>query len=403
MNDVVQIFWDSGNWWVGVNNTWLNSGNPSARTNEIADLGTADDYYLAVVSSLTKGTCVANFGATAFTYTPPTDGLALATQNMPAPSVPDPSTEYFIDTVSHTNGATTQVDLPFDPATAGAAIRIKRTDSTGSWYCLDTKRGDTAYFQWESTADESDFSDGGFGTNKFDLSSDLATGTYLVECWKIGEQFDVQLKTGTGAAQTISHDGSFIAGAILGRVRNNTTNVARGYHRVLGAGTWEAANAPGAHTTSATAWNNTTPTAGSFQIGTDLSVSTKLTVLWIWKHGDVYSFDKYTGNGSTDGPSINTGNGSPTAFVFRRTDTSYQYTHMDIIRAETYNYINNQFYLTLTNADPAGTYNWQITATGMKCANSEGGNNASGVLHLTWAYGIRPIQGPGDVNQGRAR
>lgn len=55
------------------NNTWMNSGDPVAGTGFAYDAMPSSTYYVAVASgSSYSGTSQINFGATAFSYTPPT-------------------------------------------------------------------------------------------------------------------------------------------------------------------------------------------------------------------------------------------------------------------------------------------------------------------------------------------
>ena len=103
--DKVQIAYDSdsGKAWFGINNTWIDSGNPSSGTNPYFSSTKLqnNDVVLKLVSYDTQGVSVANFGQDSsfagnttkqsnqdsnsqgnFYYSPPTDFLALNTKNL---------------------------------------------------------------------------------------------------------------------------------------------------------------------------------------------------------------------------------------------------------------------------------------------------------------------------------
>ena len=73
-------------------------------------------------------------------------------------------------------------------------VRIKRTDSTGSWYGFDTVRGANKSVRWDVTEAESTstFDDQNLTGTTFTMPSDLATGTYLLECFYVGSYFQIK-------------------------------------------------------------------------------------------------------------------------------------------------------------------------------------------------------------------
>ena len=72
--DVVQVAFDldKGKIWFGVNNTWIDSGNPSAGSNEAYTVESGT--WLPAVAMYDNGTVSTNFGQKPFKYTPP-DGF----------------------------------------------------------------------------------------------------------------------------------------------------------------------------------------------------------------------------------------------------------------------------------------------------------------------------------------
>ena len=67
---MVAVNTSTGNAWWGRNGTWDNSGNPATGANP-AFTGISGSFYPAFQSGYSAATMTANFGATAFTYTPP--------------------------------------------------------------------------------------------------------------------------------------------------------------------------------------------------------------------------------------------------------------------------------------------------------------------------------------------
>lgn len=69
--DVIMVAFDAalGRMWFGKNGTWQNSGNPGANTN--TSFTGLSGSLVPMFSPNSAGSCTANFGATAFTYSPP--------------------------------------------------------------------------------------------------------------------------------------------------------------------------------------------------------------------------------------------------------------------------------------------------------------------------------------------
>ena len=96
------------------------------------------------------------------------------------------------------------------------------------------------------------------------------------------------------------------------------------YHQKLGANNQLKLDNNEASSANQGAWNNTTPTASVFTIGTADSVNASNGTYVAYLFGDVQGFSKmgsYLGNGSADGAFIYTGF-KPTFFMTKRTNTS---------------------------------------------------------------------------------
>jgi hypothetical protein len=101
---MVALDLDNNKIYFGKNGTWLNSGVPAAGTGFASDgLDSSTYSYTPYLGCYGSATTI-NFGQLGFQYTPPTGFSALATQNLPAPTIADPS-DYF-NTVLYTGNGT---------------------------------------------------------------------------------------------------------------------------------------------------------------------------------------------------------------------------------------------------------------------------------------------------------
>ena len=350
-----------------------------------------------------------NFGATAFTYTPPTDHLAWATQNLPTPAPINYEDEYYIEAgISHTNGSTTAVTIPFDLDATGAMVRIKRTDSTGDWYVLDTVRGDLKYVKWNDRSfAEADFSDGGFSGTTFTISSDFATGTYLLEAFKIGSYFQIKTFTGTGSAHAETFPSALdtAPGMMWIKYRTDTSNDQLIYHESLGNTKYLHSNSASVALTSTTIWNNTSPTTTQFTVGTNGAVNTNggTYVLYAWANSGPYSFGVYDSNLSADGPMINL-SGSPATFGAKRNDGNWNWVQASQILGdnENYQYLENNNTTAVNSTTTVNEVDFLSNGMKMRDAGNNNFNGTAGADHLYWAFGIQPMT-DGSVDQSRAR
>ena len=137
-------------------------------------------------------------------------------------------------------------------------------------------------------------------------------------------KFSVITYTGNGASSaTIGHGLNSVPKMMIVK-RLDASASWFVYHQKLGANNqlkWDNNEASSANQG---AWNNTTPTASVFTIGTADSVNASNGTYVAYLFGDVQGFSKmgsYLGNGSTDGAFIYTGF-KPSFFMIKRTNTS---------------------------------------------------------------------------------
>ena len=202
-NCVVMLAFDYDNqkFYMGVNGTWFNSGNPSTGTNSTLDLATSTTgYWFAEHNLFNGGTMVYNFGQDSsfaggktrqnntdgngygdFYYTPPSGYLALCTQNLAtalSPTIDDAS--YYFDTALHTgnNGSgRTFTGLNFQPDLIWGKVR---DSSNYTPFSVDSSRGGTNFLTISSTASEDPGSHGKVNSFNSDGTTwiDGTNGTY---------------------------------------------------------------------------------------------------------------------------------------------------------------------------------------------------------------------------------
>jgi hypothetical protein len=403
--DTIKWFLRDGKLWVGhAGGVWWNSGDPDAGTG-YRDSGITGDVVVAVTGAPHYDMIVrANFGLTAYIDTPPTGAKKIHLANFSAPAVPNPEDEYYVTTVSHTNGATTDVSLSFS-VSGGAMARIKRTNDTGSWYVVDTVRGANKFILWDDTVveDTATWSNQALTGTTLTLPSALATGTYLVEVFKVGSYFQIKTYTGTGVAHTESFSsalatapGMFVL-MYLGAGNGNGV-----YHSAVGATKILNAADTSATGTSTTYLNDTTPTTTGFTVGTAniTNQSGVNFVAYAWANAGPYAFGSYVGNGSADGPVVYWG-GKADSFFTKRTDFTdnwnYWVWHSSI---RNYNPHNQELDLDYFGVPGGNAIPVDFLATGFKNRNA-GTPNVSGSIYVYAAFGIHQLNGGGTA-QGRA-
>jgi hypothetical protein len=117
--------------------------------------------------------CTANFGQSAFTYTPPTGFKALCTANLPAPAIPDGSA-YFQTKIFTGTGASNALVLGGNSVMQPDLVWIKNRDNAYSHGLFDAVRGTgLALFSDQTTAEYTSSSVTSFDTDGFTVGTDL--------------------------------------------------------------------------------------------------------------------------------------------------------------------------------------------------------------------------------------
>jgi len=409
--DVVGFFVRDGDIWFHKNGTYELSGNPNADSNPYATGITGRLTPLFTQGGTGTPVFTLNTGQTAYAYTPPTNAKKIATQNLPTPAVVNYEDEYYIEAgISHSNGSTTAVTLP-KTVSGGAMVRIKRTDSTGSWYGFDTVRGANKSVRWNVTEAESTstFDDQNLTGTTFTMPSDLATGTYLLECFYVGSYFQIKGFVGDHpTVQTLSYDSALDSapGFMVFFNRDGSTQERRmAYHISTGNASRLDVSDSVISASNAGAFGSFTPTTTQFKVGNEQNTNQDSAniISYHWANSGPYSFGLYDSNLNADGPMINL-SGSPATFGAKRNDGSWNWVQASQILGdnENYQYLIPNDTTAINTTASVNEVDFLSNGMKMRDAGNNNFNGTAGADHLYWAFGIQPMT-DGAINQGRAK
>ena len=258
-----------------------------------------------------------------------------------------------------------------------------------------------------------------FGSSGFSLSGDFSgagscnsnTFTYVGWQWKAGGTavsntagtitssvsanttagFSVVTYTGTGANATVGHGLGVAPSFILIKSRNNVDNW-YAYHSAIGNTGALNLNTTGATITNSGYWNNTTPTASVFTIGTIPSQSTWTYVAYCWAPVAGYSaFGSYTGNGSADGTFIYTG--FRPRYVLIKCSSSTGSWFINDTSREPVNLMNVSLRAETSDSEASGGgLAMDALSNGFKMRDAGSGSNGSGLIYIYAAFAENPLK-----------
>ena len=442
--DILQIALDldAGKIWIGKNNVWWDSangltGNPSAGTNEF-DTVTSSDFngdslYPAIGSYANNA--VANFGQDSsfagnktaqgnadgngygdFYYAPPTDFLALCTQNLPEPTVV-PS-EHF-NTVLYTGNGTNNraiTGVGFAPDFSW----LKSRPANSGHNLSDSVRGDNKTLQSHTTNAEGTLntilsldSDGftvGTG-NGYDVNKN---GESIVAWnWKANGTgasntngsitstvsanadagFSIVSYTGNATnAATVGHGLSVSPEMVIVKNRDRTSNWHVGGDGVGTDNQYIDLNRTAAIDSASTGFQGFTSTV--FQLGTDTdwNANGEGLIAYCFHSVDGYSkVGSYTGNGSTDGTFVHCG--FRPAYVMIKQNGNSGWMIYDSKRSET-NQANEYLQAQVTNIEVSSATDNPIDflSNGIKMRYNNSATNYSNGTFIFLAFAETPFK-----------
>ena len=188
-----------------------------------------------------------------------------------------------------TTGSQTH-DNDIDLSTEGGLVWLKNRDASSSNRLIDSERGISKVIYSDATNAEATESNTitAFNTNGFSTGGYL--GAYSFASWtfrKAPKFFDVVTYTGTGSAQTISHNLGTTPGFIVVKGYDTAGRSWACYHRSLGYTKRLLLNYTSAEATDSTYWN-AEPTDAVFSVGTqqETNLSGTTYVAYLFAHND---------------------------------------------------------------------------------------------------------------------
>ena len=177
----------------------------------------------------------------------------------------------------------------------------------------------------------------------------------------------------------------------------NTTDSWNVYHVSNGNTKRIFLNTTGSTDTTASAWNNTTPTSSVFTIGNNTGVNNSGSNLIAYCFADIKgysSFGSYTGNGSTNGPFIYTGF-KPAFLIAKRTDSTGNWRTRDDVRSP-YNPVELVLYPNSTATEVTEDTH-DFLSNGFKVRTTGPENNANGGNFIYMAFAENPFVTSGGI------
>ena len=368
VGDILQVAIDGSNnkVWLGINNTWGNSGDPSNGTNESGTINTSSSlgYDITIVTTQnSNGTVTMNFGQDdtfggsisssgntcanggAFKYTPPTGFVSLSSKSLsissdidPAETDDDfPSKQCGVVTYTGTGSATTISGLGLQPD----LIWAKTRSTSSRHYLVDSSRGFTKYLHSEDNYSEGTSSTGVTSANSdgFVIGGGLdyvnySGRTFVAWCWRANGGVTqsnsngsitatVQANTKAGFS-IVTYTGNATNGATFGHglsakpsfviIKNrNASQKWAVWHQSADMTDYKLLflDTNSVLTTEGTQrWDISAISNSVFGLGShpEINGSGADYVAYIWHDVEGYSkFGKYEGNANTDGAFVYTG------------------------------------------------------------------------------------------------
>ena len=422
LNDIFMCAFDLDNnkIFFGKNGTWFNSSDPAAGTSPAYTL-TAGTYCPIVRpynSNLTGASFAVNFGQRPFTYTPPTGYVALNTYNLPTPTILQGNTVFDVNT--WTGNGTSQT-ITNSGSMKPDFFWMKSRSVNGYYHVLmDSVRGITKALYSNATDSENTLStritsinSNGFTVGSSGDVNDNAQ-TFVGWQWQAGQGTTSTNTSGsitstvsvnaTAGFSVVTWAGNATAGATVGhglgvtpkffvvKRRDSSTN---GdwfvYSETIGNTKCLFLNLTDASTT-ASAWNNTSPTSSVFSLGSSNGVngSGATYVAYCFAPIAGYSaFGSYSGNNSSDGPFVYTG--FRPKFIMRKgyNTAGVNWSIIDTSR-NTYNLSDANLFPNLSNAESVPSGEIDILSNGFKMRSTS--FNASGVDYIYMAFAEVPTK-----------
>jgi hypothetical protein len=208
------------------------------------------------------------------------------------------------------NGATQTINNGIDLTGKGGLVWLKgRSNASRQNTLIDSARGASKNIYSNLTNNEGTVASvlTSFNSNGFSIDAGIGntngSGETLVS-WtfrKAPKFFDVVTYTGTGVNRTVPHSLNSEVGTLIVK-RTDTAADWQVFHRSAANTEYLVLNSTAAKATGATRWNSTTPSTGSFSLGTDVTVNANggTYVAYLYAHDTTADSIVQCGSFSTD-------------------------------------------------------------------------------------------------------
>ena len=365
-----------------------------------------------------------------FYYSPPSGYKALNSKNLPpnVSSIVRPKRHFDVLTWTGNDSSDRNIEgLEFQPD----MVWIKNRDQSDFHVLQDSVRGANKILYPNDTDNEQTDSANGhvnyFTSGGFNVDAGSAgfvnenSEDYVAWCWKAGgaavsnsdgsitssvsvnEEAGFSVVTWTGnatAGATVGHGLGKAPACIFLKGRNFGDHWAV-YHTNIGTSLSDSnrkllkLNDEGVSQTSTSYWNDTSPTASVFSLGTDqrTNKNTGTFVAYCWAEIPGYSkFGQYEGNGNVDGTFVNLGF-RPALVIFKSSETSENWQMKNSAQLG-YNDQNHTLFVNNDNTEYT-TAEMDFLSNGFKLRNGGGGSNGSNekLIYMAWAEqpGLTPF------------
>jgi len=370
--------------WFGIDNVWINGGDPANGTNPVATVvGTSllhfatSVYYLADQNTF-------NFGATGFTHTPPEGFVALCAENLPEPTIRTSSTVAEVVLRVGSQDTTPVSGLAFPPD----LVNMKGRDVGSGWGLFDIWRGPT-YGLFTHTTDGSTqvtsaltaFNPDGYVPGAQTAWNEL-NKNFVDLCLKFGVEH---------GCQAIEYEGNGVAGRPiahnLGKAptfmlvkRLDVANDWAVYHVALGADSFLRLNATDIAIAADAVWNQQEPTSTEMIVGTSsrTNASGGSYIAYLFTDSDIFKAFSFICNAQDNGPFANLGGKALSVPFLKNADIVSDWYNFNTAVCP-FNPINKELSPNTSGMEDNYAF-WRVTSGGLKTTYSGANVNGSGNL-----------------------
>jgi len=363
--------------------------------------------------------CRANFGQSAFTYTPPTGFNALSTANLPDPTIADPSA-HFQTTVYTGNGTAIgsgglEVNQSGNSTFQPDFAWIKNRTTGGNEHDLyDAVRGATKVIFSSTVGAEATVTEGlvSFDSDGFTVGNrgEVNTSGNSMAAWQWKANGSGSSNTDGSITSTVSADttsgfsiatytGNGTSGATFGHGLGVAPKMVIVKERSPGGNNWMvghdsvgwtkylALDAAQAAITSSARWNNTAPSSTVVTLGNDTGINASGATYLAYCFAEVEGFSKissFEGNSNADGPFVYTGF-KPAFILTKNMDTADQWGIRDAVR-NPYNVTDKLLNPNAATAETTSSTGYiDILSNGFKPRSSDSNINTQTIIYMAFA------------------